>query len=234
MFDKFETYKPPHLRRMLQCNRCDRSSIHVYRAGVQGRWSAADGMIDGGNEYCIYQCGGCDAVIFVADSWSSEDIDYDDDGETDVAVTTRQYPPIFSKITDADIDYCPDDIARIIREAASSLDNNNLIAATVLAGLTIERICQNLLVKGGNLFQKINSLASELGVDSAQVELLQEIRTRRNVGAHEAAPMSAAEVKAAFEVISIIIDSRYAAPARAANAVRSAKRHLKKKGAHSD
>jgi Domain of unknown function (DUF4145) len=227
MLDAVEQFQPDQKRRVIQCNGCQRRSIHSFECGIRTRYDDPHSMIGGGSENSIYRCGGCDSVLYVVDTWNSEHVFYNEDGEQDVGITTKQYPPITSNIADVDLSYCPDSISAVIEEAGSSLDNNNLLAATILARMTVEEICRDLKVGGGNLAQKIKKLAVELNLDQPQIELLDEIRKRGNAGAHEARAMSASEVKVVFEVLSTIIDSKYAAPGRAAKAVISATRHLK-------
>lgn len=228
MWDKFERLKPTAKRRLISCNQCRRKSIHNALARFQGT-VFGDGMPDGyGEEHGLYRCGGCDSIIFIRDHWEHEDHFTDDNGEIDFFVTTKQYPPVLSNLSDIDTSDCPESIRNIVQEAASSLDNNNLLAATILARMTVEEICNDLGVKGRNLQQKIDSLCSSLSIDDEQKSLIHEIRIRGNDGAHKSRGMSAAEVKAGFEILALVIDKRYSSPARASRAVESAKRQLRK------
>ena len=227
MFDKFENKSSADKRRMLHCNDCGHRAIHNLEAGVKGSSSDDESMISAGTEFSIYRCGGCDSVIFVIDDWNSEYYYHDDEGNTRVAIMTKQYPSISSSLSKIDTSDCPEGIKYIIREAASSLDHNNLLSATIMARMTIEEICNNSNIAGNNLKIKINNLAHHINLDQDQKELLHEIRERGNKGAHEAKMMSADEIAAGFEVLSVVIDKEYSAPARAKRAVRNAKRKLK-------
>ena len=226
MFNKFRVHEPVSKRRMLSCNRCNHSAIHRVQASFQGTWDDPDSMISGGQEFSLYRCGGCDSVIFVVDSWDSEDLYHHDDGSDEAIVSTKQYPPVTSSLSSIDTSDCSEGLQGIVSEAASSLDNNNLLAATILARMTVEEICRSLGIAGKNLEKKIDSLGASVPIDSDQVSLLHEIRMRGNKGAHEATAMSADEIKAGFEIMSLIIDTQFSAPARAKRAVKSANRKL--------
>ena len=226
MFDTFEAIETLRKRRLVSCNECKRKSIHEALSSYRGRWDVRGGP-GGGGEFHLFKCGGCDAVIFISEEWDDDDHFIDHDGEPDVFLTVKQYPPITSSLTDVDTSDCPSKIRQIIQEAASSLDNNNLLSATILARMTIEEICNDLGLKGGNLKQKIDNLCKDLAIEDSQKELIHEIRLRGNDGAHETKPMSASEVKAGFEILALVIDKRYSAPARATRAIENARRQLK-------
>ena len=228
MFNSFESVEPKVKRRKFSCNVCNRYSIHEAKICFRSDWSEVWSGEAGGEEYFIFKCGGCDHVLFVTDSWNNDDMFLDEENEYDVSIQTKQYPPVIAGLKELDLSACPEGVARVIRETGSSLDNNNLLAATILTRLVIEVICEDLEVGGSNLSSKINNLAKDLDLDLDQKELLHALRKRGNSGAHESKGMSAPEIKAGFDVISIIIDKKYNAPAKAAKAVAKAKKHFKK------
>ena len=186
-------------------------------------------MIAGGSDYTIYRCGGCDSITFLIDSWDNEDVFQDENGEYDVLITTKQYPPLIENLKNVDISDCPDSVRIIVNETASCLDGNNLLAATLLSRLTLEEVCTVLGVVGTNLEQKTNNLCDRLLLDADQRRILHLIRDRGNKGAHASLPMTAKEITSAFEIFSTIFDREFGVPARTRRAVASAKRAFPQK-----
>lgn len=224
MFDAFERVKDSDSRKRLQCNECRRQTIHILEARCKGEWRDDNygNSISGHTYFSIYRCGACDEVCFEKAAYCSEQYDHDYDGTTYLVPDESQYPPPASADFAFDTDFTPGDLNELIEEMLYALAGSKLKLATVALRMVVEFIVNDTKCAGRNLQNKIDDLYAKGHIDEAQVDLLQKVRKKGNVGAHERIAMTRDEMVAGISIINLLLEKLYNGPARHADVIKKA------------
>jgi hypothetical protein len=191
---------------------------HKVLREIENRWS--DGSVEGGTQYQIVQCQGCERIRFRAESWNS--YERDETGKPDPTVrvypehipNTRK-PTIDSYFTiDGDVGL-PPAVDRIYRETISALNAGTLILAGAGLRAIVEAICINAKAPGQNLQQKIDGLVTINLLARPQAELLHEERYLGNAAVHEVEPPARKHIEDGLAIVETLLNTMYIAPASA-------------------
>jgi hypothetical protein len=231
MFDTFERKTDLVGRKMLHCDECRRTTIHMLEAQCVGQWADSHplGDIDGGTEFSLFRCGACDNVSFEKSSWCSEDYDHDEHG-TYLIRTEVQFPPPVSSTFSFNTEYTPQKLNEIIEEMMYAFAGGKLRLSTVGLRMIVEFIVNDKECAGHNLKQKIDDLGAQSLVNEDQAALLHKIRDRGNAGAHEGLAMSTKELVAGIAVIDLLIERLYSSLARESEVMKVASQAFGEKG----
>jgi hypothetical protein len=168
----------------------------------------------GGTLYQICRCRGCEAIRFREESWSTHDIDY----ENNLPIYSVQIYPkttASSNRRPSDTTYLPQVITRIYAETVAALN----VGAPILAGgglrAIVETICNDQRVTGKNLQSKIDGLVSKGLLAKAQADFLHEERFLGNAALHEAKPPSKQELDDGLAIIEGLLNTIYVLPVTA-------------------
>lgn len=225
MFDSFEAVAVLNGRKRLQCNDCQRATIHTLEAKCSGKWSSDDPYghsVNGGSDFSLYRCGACDSVCYLKASWDSEGFDHDEQGNLCLLIDERQYQPASSANFVFNIQHTPSKLNGLIDETLYALAGGKLFLATVGLRLVIEFIVKDRKCAGNNLSSRITDLFTQDIIDEPQKDVLHKIRLRGNAGAHDGVSMTKREMIAGMAVVDLLLEKLYNAPQRQADAVSKA------------
>lgn len=230
MFDTFTTNQTVKERKQLQCNDCKRQTIHTLEARCAGDWSyehPVGGHINGGTNFSLFRCGACDAVCFEKDSWDSESVDHDDEGNIYTVHDYEQFPPPSSADFSFDTAFVPQLLTDLIDEMMYALAGGKFNLATIGLRLVIEFIVNDKKAVGRSLLAKIDDLKINDYIDEDQRLLLHKIRVKGNKGAHEGISMNKTEMVAGMSIVGLLLEKLYNGPARHADAIKKAQHAFK-------
>ena len=84
-----------------------------------------------------------------------------------------------------------------------------------MIGRTLEAVCNHENAQGRNLAQKLNDLAQKDKIPNTLVEMAQQLRELRNLGAHEAEDeVTETDVPIIIDFVEAILEYLYVAPAK--------------------
>jgi hypothetical protein len=197
---------------LIPCSSCGgkRRNHKVLKEYIE-KWGNED--IRGESVYQICKCAGCDDVRFRIESSNSDDFDYRT-GEPEIFENV--YPEaIESSRASIDTFDLPDSIARIYKETVIAFNAGALILAGGGLRATVEALCQDKNVEGGNLQLKIDNLASQGFLAAPQAALLHEERYLGNAALHEIVAPSKLDVQDGFDIIDTLLTTIYILPDKA-------------------
>ena len=201
----------------IQCGRCDTDTRHKVLAETDTHWQDDDGQVDVWIQDQIVQCQGCLTVSFCQASKCSEEWEHDPNtGETYLPVTRKLFPNrIAGRSMMRDAYSLPHGVYKIYAEAHGAL----CAELQIMTGLGIraiaEAVCKDKTVAGGNLAEKIDSLAKVGLITKAGATILHSLRFMGNAAAHEMRAHSQKELNAAFNVIEHLLQTVYIIPKQA-------------------
>lgn len=205
----------------VECSWCDAQTKHTVERAMDWSDFYAGPDIHAWGTYQIVRCNGCDTLSFRVIESNSEDLEYDEAGETVAAQTEKLYPER-AKRTLADELYLRDDvydvpeiIQTIYRETLSAVQHDLPTLAGVGIRAVIEATCQDLKAKKRNLADKIDELVSMSLLTLAGAEILHGIRLLGNDAAHEMKAPKTKQITAALKVIDHLLLGVYVLPQEA-------------------
>ena len=197
----------------IQCGGGPRN--HDVVREYEQKWSQEDEEAageQGGVEYQICVCRGCDTVRFREVSWSTFDVDDWGNPET----TVRVFPEAMASERAAiEVDGFPDKVGRIYIETVRALNAGALILAGGGLRAIVEAICIDQNVGGGNLQKRIDDLVAKGLLAGPQAELLHEERYIGNAALHEISPPAKADIEDGLQIVEGLLNTIYTLPGRA-------------------
>jgi hypothetical protein len=197
---------------LIPCSSCggNRRNHHVLKEYIN-KWGNEE--IQGESVYQICKCAGCNDIRFRIESSNSDDFDY---RTGEVEIYENVYPEaIESSRASIDTFHFPDSIARIYKETVIAFNAGALILAGGGLRATVEALCQDKNVPGGNLQSKIDNLASQGFLAAPQADLLHEERYLGNAALHEIVAPSKLDVQDGFDIIDTLLTTIYILPDKA-------------------
>jgi len=205
----------------IECSRCDATTKHTVERALEWSDFYEGPDIHAWATYQIVRCNGCDTLSFRAVESNSEDLEYNEAGETVAAETEKLYPERAKRsMTDElylrdDVYDVPEIIQTIYRETLSAVQHNLPTLAGIGIRAVIEATCQDLKAKKRNLADKIDELVSVSLLTPAGAEILHGIRLLGNDAAHEMKAPKTKQITAALKVIDHLLLGVYVLPQEA-------------------
>jgi hypothetical protein len=205
----------------VKCSRCDATTKHTVERALEWSDFYEGPDIHAWATYQIVRCNGCDTLSFRAVESNSEDLEYNEAGETVAAETERLYPERAKRsMTDElylrdDVYDVPEIIQTIYRETLSAVQHNLPTLAGIGIRAVIEATCQDLKAKKRSLADKIDELVSMSLLTLAGAEILHGIRLLGNDAAHEMKAPKTKQITAALKVIDHLLLGVYVLPQEA-------------------
>lgn len=201
------------------CRDCHRETKHeiITEATLSGVEEELGGyQTDWSVEHQIIRCLGCETFSFRTSSGTEHDYMQVGDNSWEYQPNIDIYPnPREGRQPLTDAGLLPDKIQRIYEESLQALNDTQPVLCGIGTRAIIETVCKDKNAKGGDLFNKINSLV-ELGVLTRDgADILHKLRTLGNDAAHEVKPHSLQELGLAFDVVDHLLLGVYILPAHA-------------------
>lgn len=170
--------------------------------------------------YQIVRCKGCDIVSY---------IEYKEclniDGEFDIKTfPERSIKDILIKEFSLTV---PEKIKTMYTETVKSYNKGIRILCAAGVRATIEGICNNLKVKGGNLEEKINALKENGILSNKYAETLHELRFMGNEALHKLDTPEDDELKVAIDILEHTIVAIYEIDRKKDEIISRRKRQIK-------
>lgn len=209
-----KTKLPDQKEHKFACATCAGETFHEVLTGVLEDGATED--INFSGEYWVIQCKGCKTLSFCHRSTTSEDLEYDEEGDLVPSITVKLYPSrLASRKMPSWTFELPHSVYRIYEETHSALCNNELLLAGVGIRAIVEAVCKEAGLKTGNLKTKIDALKAKGIVTQDGADVLHSLRFIGNVAAHENKAHTPDELGTAFEVVDHLLLGTYVIPRRA-------------------
>jgi hypothetical protein len=150
-------------------------------------------------------------------SSNSEDCYQISENEWEHAVLEKLYPPRLEgrKGLGDDTMYLPVKVRPIYEETLTALSVQAPILAAIGLRALVEAVCKEKEAKGGDLFNKIDSLVEQRILTPTGASILHKIRTLGNSAAHEAKPHSERQLALAMDIVEHMLKDVYVLPKQA-------------------
>jgi hypothetical protein len=209
---KVQTNKSVDKERRIPCGTCNRDTRHVVVASID---------VDDDDEgvlywfqYQILKCKGCDAISFLSDWQSTDDVGFDG---TELVHHEEVFPPrLAGRLPIADVHFLPFEIQGIYRETHQALCSRQPILAGVGIRALIEAVCKNQGAAGSDLKQRIDALVTNGVLTLGEAEILHSLRIMGNTSAHQVQPHRENELGTAFDIVEHLLNAVYLLKTRAA------------------
>lgn len=160
--------------------------------------------------YQIVKCLGCDQISFRKIFRDIEAAFPIADDEWEVPETTDCYPKAFEG-HGAVVErwYVPELVYEIYSELLLTLKEDASILASLGLRATVEAVCNDLKITGGNLSVRINKLVTAGHISKGDAERLHGIRFMGNDAAHEIKSPKRQSLKVALKIVEHMLSSVY-------------------------
>lgn len=197
------------------CNRCGGLRNHQVVGEHVESFEAAGGDITVWKNYQIVKCMGCEIVRFRQSETCSEAID-EETGQLE-EYEIQVFPELPQPRRRAvDHNHFPDDVAKMYAETilAFNAGANTLTGGGLRA--TVEAICKDQKVAGGNLKDRIDNLVSKGVLAKAQADFLHEERYIGNDALHEMKTPTDQDIEDGLKIVEGMLNTIYVLPSHAA------------------
>ena len=213
---RVESEKPPKGTQKLACEECGSKTNHRVWASINESDESPGGDIQVWIDHWVVQCLGCNTLAFCRRHRCSEDLGYDEDGNSILIPNDEMFPHRLPgrqrKEYGPDV---PGKIRNLYEEAYTSLCNDLNVLASIGMRVVLEMVCRDKGLVKGNLCEKVDGLAEEGVVVPADAEILHNLRFFANESAHKAATHTKKELIAGLTVIEHLLTSLYVLPQEA-------------------
>lgn len=189
------------------CNKCGLKTRHdVLCETIQ----SGDGHYDFWMQHAVVECRGCATRSFRYHYRDIENAFPISDDEWDMPEDIENYPRLEDKSLIIDgIEIVPDVVRMIYLETVSAIYEGSLILAGLGLRGTIEAVCNDQNVGGGNLDKMIKNLLSKGLISKKDGERLHAIRFLGNDAAHEVKKPKEEQIAVAVKIVKHLIASVY-------------------------
>jgi hypothetical protein len=162
----------------------------------------------------IIRCKGCKSLSFRREASNSEDFIQIGDDEWVSDIDEKLYPPRVEGLKDlgTDVVYLPSDLRRVYAETTHALHNDCPVLAGIGLRALVETVCKEKGATGGDLYAKINSLATTNILTPSGAQILHKVRTLGNKAAHEVKPHTTRQLSLALGVVEHMLRDIYILP----------------------
>ena len=157
----------------------------------------------------MVKCLGCDNVSFDREVVEESNVEYNEYGAPEIVPVHTSYPIKEGSIEPLRSWDIPHLVQKIYRESVESLNNGNLLLASIGFRATVEALCIEKGLTQGKLVTKINKLRDKGIITAADCERLHEARFIGNESAHEIQEPDKEHVLLVLEVINNILNNLY-------------------------
>lgn len=202
------------------CNACGPYRNHFVIKAVHKSYTEDEDGIDGGENYMLLKCGGCDGISLRHDSWN----DYDIDPETGPEVVTVYYPPAISRkepwwvsgfLSPFYFDQ-QNPIIRLLKEIYSALHNNSIALATMGIRALIEHIMIDCVGDKGSIGENVKAFLAEGHIAPRSETLFRDsLLEFGHAAMHRAHFPKASELATLLDITESLIETIYIHPHRA-------------------
>jgi hypothetical protein len=199
--------------RYLPCPLCSNDTRHKTLTSADYVGVATDMEFDWLERHEIVQCLGCEYLSFRKASTNSESYSHDEHGDIQPDIKEELFPSRIGGRRDlANTHYLPSEVKRIYQEAKLAVANPQPTLAGIGIRALVETVCKEKSASGGNLEQKIDSLAAAGLLTTEGSEILHGLRFLGNDAAHESTPHSKKTLNVALDVIENLLTNVYILP----------------------
>jgi hypothetical protein len=191
------------------CGECEGLKNHKVIAKREVR-NHPDEPYHWGVDHYFCQCAGCDTYCYAIADWTEDDFDQYT-GEMDYKWKTYPFSKNARKPID-DANDLPEKVRFIYLETLGALNSQLPVLTAVGLRAIIEAICVDQKIKGRNLEQKIDGLATSGVLSSAQADILHGHRFLGNVAVHQIVSANPKELIAALEIAETMLRTIYVLP----------------------
>ena len=194
----------------LLCQNCQCETNHKILCLHSVTYNDKENDIQGGTDYLVVSCCGCENVSLATISSCSEDVEYNDDGSYEYVKDIKQYPTPKIGYDKLNYEYnIPEYIRETYKQTCNSISNEDYILAGVGLRTIIEAICKKEKTTGRNLKNKITNLAKSGDISKQDCEILHGIRFIGNEATHEISSPTEQQVLIAIRIIENLLENKY-------------------------
>lgn len=192
------------------CPECKRKTNHVILASEKNSWSNEEDCFYLEHTYRIVRCCGCDHISFSLEKDGTEYEVYDQGGYITRMPEYVTYPEQEGAIEPIDDNWSiPAQISIPYHEAIKCINADCYLLAALGFRTTVEAICLDKKVNGGDLNTKIDNLQTAGAITRTNCERLHEARFMGNESAHEMKTPDKQQLLLVMEVINNILENLY-------------------------
>lgn len=192
------------------CPACKRKTNHIILAKAKNSWSDKEDGYYLVHTYRLVQCCGCEHVSFNLVCDGTEYEYYEPDGDQSTRPEYFTFPRKENEIEPIKDNWSiPAQISIPYHEAIKCINADCYLLAALGFRTTVEAICLDKSVNGGDLNTKIDNLQSAGVITKTNCERLHEARFMGNESAHEMKTPGKQQLLLVMEVINNILDNLY-------------------------
>lgn len=194
------------------CNTCRGQTNHQTRLAVR-RQSPAGAQIGWETVYETVECYGCDCVSFRTRHCQDDDfVSYGDEGECELVVSERRFPPKISRIVPNWIEQLDWSIKSILNEVYSALDNNLTNLAAMGARTVIDRIMADKVGEQGTFVDRLKAMEKASLITRDQGQILDAALDLGHAANHRGHYVSGQQLTTAMNIIEVLLQTLYVLP----------------------
>lgn len=196
------------------CIKCAGRTSHDVIASVDRGGYEPDYDISWSHTYQIIRCKGCKSLSFRDASSCSDDYVQVDENQWELREEEKLFPSRIEGRKDLgeDVIHLPNDLRRIYLETAQALSNDSPVLVGIGLRAIVETVCKEKNASGGDLYAKINDMASKNVLTPASANILHKVRSLGNKAAHEVIPHTPKQLAVAMGVVEHMLKDVYILP----------------------
>lgn len=191
------------------CHQCSDKTTHIV-ISEKKEGSSGDEDYSWGKIHRFTQCAGCDAFTYSIESWTESDWNYETE-EMDTTWESYPQPPTLYQTMDGE-EILPEKIRLIYNETIGAIHANLSLLAGIGLRALVEGVCKHQGIRGKDLKERIEGLASAGILTKKQAEILHAHRFLGNAAAHEITPAQPTELAVALEIAEHMLRAIYVIP----------------------
>lgn len=195
----------------IHCGECNRHTNHEVIAKKTVSSNPDYETYHYGVDHYFCKCAGCDSYAYATASW--EEADWNPHtGEMSYAWKTYPRAKGERHLID-DVQKLPKKVRFIYQEIIGAVNSQLPLLIAIGLRALIEAICKEQAVSGDNLEKRIDGLATNGVLSTAQAKILHGHRFLGNFAAHEIESAEPRELVAALEIAETMLRTIYVLPA---------------------
>jgi len=196
----------------IYCNKCQQETWHDILFFKDYRWSDDEYPIDGGGDYTVAECRGCESVSYQERSWFSEDVK--PDGTLDITVgryppkTLRSKPAWFGNLQLQKL-FDDDDFMQLFNEIYIAMQNNCKSLAIMGIRALLERIMIENCSDQGTFQKNLDKFEEKGFISAIQKEAIVSVLEVGHATIHRAFDPKLEDLISALDITENIVESIY-------------------------